>query len=105
MIVFNPSDAPDENLTMLRLLKFNRIKGIYNPHSSPKILSKIDVFTQGQCIFAQIQDRRDSDCRFQFDNCCDNINEMHANNNEYPQRLREYGLRSIKLYTHIRYEY
>ena len=68
VIVFNSSDAPDENLTMLRLLKFNRIKEIYNPHSSPKILSKIVVFTQSQCIFAQIQDHGDSDCRFQFDN-------------------------------------
>ena len=105
VIVSNLSDAPDENKTILRLLEFNRIKRICNPYSSPKILSKIGVFTQGQCIFAQIQDQRDSDCRFEFENWCDNINEMHADNNEYLQRLREYGLRFLKSYTHVRYEY
>ena len=80
MIVFNLSDAPDENKTILRLLEFNRIKRICNPYWSPKILSKIGVLTQGQCSFAQVQDQGDSDCRFQYDNCCDNINKMHADN-------------------------
>ena len=71
----------------------------------PKLYSRIQcIFTQGQRIFlhkykAELTQRRETMLKM------GNINEIHDDWEGYIQWLRVYGLRSLKSYTHIWYEY